>query len=153
LARRLHILHIELDALFWKPNWKESDREIMLTRVEEITCTNAWVTDGNYGFLRDILWSRAQALVWLDYSLPFILWRLWWRTWRRVITKELLWGINRERLWAQFFNRDSLFLWAWKTYGRHKREYPALFTQSPYVHLKIYHFKRSRDVEEWLDSL
>ena len=90
IAQRLHIPHIELDALHWELGWKESDREVTRGRVKSIVHNDAWIIDGNYGFLREILWSRAQALVWLDYSLPLIFWRLWWRTWKRVLTREVL---------------------------------------------------------------
>ncbi|MFH1907706.1 MAG: adenylate kinase [Chloroflexota bacterium] len=112
IAHRLHIPHIELDALYWQPNWKESPWEVMRERVEDFTRGPAWVTDGNYSFCRDIIWSRAQAVIWLDYPLPLILWRLWWRTWQRALQHEILWGTNYEKLWPQFSSRDSIFWWA-----------------------------------------
>src|SRR5512138_2216217 len=135
MAERLHILHLELDAFHWQPGWKETDREVTRARLREIVRNEAWVIDGNYRFLRDILWPRAEAVVWLDYPLGLVLWRLWRRTWQRVIDKEVLWGTNRERLGEQFFSKDSLFLWAFKTYGRHKREYPLEFALPDHAHL------------------
>ena len=153
LARRLHIPHIELDAIHWEPGWKESDREITRARVGEIACTDAWVVDGNYSFLRDLLWPRAEALIWLDYPLPLILWRLWWRTWRRALKKELLWGTNTERLGPQFFSKDSLFLWALKTHGRHRKNYAHSPRLPEYAHLTVHHFKSPRETEEWLCNL
>ena len=141
IARRLHILYFELDALSWEPNWTEAPQEVTRQRVEAFARTEAWVTDGNYSFLRDIIWSHIQAVVWLDYSLPLILWRLWWRTWQRAIKKELLWGTNYERLWPQFFSKDSLFLWALQTYKRRKRTYTTLLSSPEYAHLKVYHLK------------
>ena len=153
LAGRLHIPHIELDALYWKPGWKESDREMMHTRMKEVALTDAWIIDGNYSFLRDILWPRAEALVWLDYPLGLILWRLWWRTLKRTMKKELLWGTNTERLWAQFFSKDSLFLWAFKSYGRNKKNYTSLPSLPEYAHLKVYRLKSPRETEEWVRYL
>jgi adenylate kinase family enzyme len=153
LAQRLHIPHIELDALHWQPGWKEADREMTRTRIGEIALNDGWVVDGNYTFLRDLLWPRAEALIWLDYPLLLILWRLWWRTWKRVLKKELLWGTNTERLGPQFFSKDSLFLWAIKTYGRHKKNYASSPSLPEYAHLKVYHFKSSRETEEWLRRL
>ena len=153
LARRLHIPHIELDAIHWEPGWKEADREITRACVRNIVHTDSWVIDGNYGFLRDILWPRAEALVWLDYPLPIIFWQLWRRTWKRVREKELLWGTNTERLGEQFFSKDSLFLWALKTHARHRRIYTNLPTLSEYAHLKVYQFKSPRETNEWLRSL
>jgi adenylate kinase family enzyme len=152
IAHHLHIPHFELDAFHWEPNWTEAPRDETRQRVEAFTRTEAWVTDGNYAFCRDIIWSRLQAVVWLDYPLALILWQLWWRTWRRVIKKELLWGTNYERLWPQFFSKDSLFLWALQTYKRRKRTYAALLSAPEYASLKVYHFKSPRETEAWLRS-
>jgi len=33
IAHRLHIPHIELDALHWKPNWSETSRAEMRARI------------------------------------------------------------------------------------------------------------------------
>jgi adenylate kinase family enzyme len=153
LAHRLYIPHIELDAIYWKPGWEESDRKITRIRVKEIAFSDAWIMDGNYSFLRDILWPRAEALVWLDYPLGLIIWRLWWRTWKRTIKKELLWGTNTERLGAQFFNKDSLFLWALKSYGRNKKNYTTLPVHPEYAHLKVYRLRSPRETKEWLRYL
>ncbi len=153
LAHRLHIPHVELDALFWQPDWIESDWDEMRERVEELTRGPAWVTDGNYSFCRDLIWARAQAVIWLDYPLPLILWRLWWRTWQRALQREILWGTNYERLWPQFFSKDSLFLWVLRTYGRRRKNYAALYASDAYPHLAMYHFQSPRETEAWLESL
>ncbi len=153
IAHRLRIPHLELDAFHWEPNWTEAPREVTRQRVEAAVCNPAWVTDGNYGFLREIVWSRAQAVIWLDYSLPLILWRLWWRTWKRIIKKEFLWGTNYEKFWLQFFSKESLFLWALRTYKLRKMTYTALLASPEYLYLKVFHFKQPRETETWLETL
>ena len=35
--------------------------------------------------------DTPTGLIWLDYPLPLTLWRLTLRTWRRVLTREVLW--------------------------------------------------------------
>ncbi len=150
VAERLHIPHIELDALHWEPGWKEADREQTRRRLAEIVANDAWAIDGNYRFLRDILWPRAEAVVWLDYPLPLILWRLWWRTWRRVLSQEVLWGTNKERLAEQFFSKESLFLWAFKTYGEHKIQYAYYFSLPEYAHLQVFHITSQREAKDFL---
>jgi adenylate kinase family enzyme len=153
LARQLHIPHIELDAFHWEPGWQEADRQQTRLRVSEIAQADAWVVDGNYGFLRDILWSRAEAVVWLDFSLGLIFWRLWWRTWKRVLSKEMLWGTNRERLGEQFFSKDSLFLWAIKTHRKHKMDYANLPSLPEYHHIKVYRLGNPRAAKHFLGSI
>lgn len=152
LARRLQLPYIELDALHWGPNWTHCTDEEMRQRADEATRSDVWVVDGNYGIIRDLTWPRAEAVVWLDYPLLLILWRLWKRTWKRVLMKETLWGTNRERLWPQFFSKDSLFLWAFQTYRRRKRTYAALIAAPEYAALKVYRFKSPRETEAWLRS-
>jgi adenylate kinase family enzyme len=152
LARRLQIPHVEVDALYWKPNWTKSSDEELQLRVEKALGGQAWVVDGNYSRIRNLTWPRAEAVVWLDYSLALILWRLWTRTWKRVFTKENLWGTNTERLWPQFFSRDSIFLWALQTYQRRRRTYTALLSSPEYASLKVYHFKSPRQTQAWLST-
>ncbi len=153
LAERLHIPHIELDAIHWQPGWKEADRLQTRARVAEIVQSDAWVMDGNYGFLQDIVLPRAEAVVWLDFPLAPIVWRLWWRTWRRVVKREVLWGTNMERLGEQFFSKDSLFLWAFKTHKRYQKRYSALPQQSEYSHLRIFRIKSPREAKKLLANL
>jgi adenylate kinase family enzyme len=152
LARRLQIPHVELDALHWGPNWIHCSDEEMRHRAEGATRSDAWVVDGNYSIVRDLIWPRAEVVVWLDYPLPLILWWLWKRTWKRVLSGEILWGTNRERLWQQFFSKDSLFLWALQTYQRRKGNYTTLLGSPEYANLKVYRFKSPREKDDWLRS-
>ena len=150
LARRLGCPHIELDALHWEPNWAEAPREVFRARVNAALLDETWVVDGNYSKARDLVWSRADTLVWMDYSLPVIFWRLWWRTLRRVVTREELWGGNHENTRNAFFSRDSLFLWVLTSRPRHRRDYPALLQRPEYAHLKLVHLRSQRETDKWL---
>jgi adenylate kinase family enzyme len=156
LAKQLGLAFIELDALHWLPGWDHlSDQEFRL-RVEQATSLPGWVIAGNYSVARDVSWPRAEVIIWLDYPLMTIFWRLWKRTWRRWWTQELLWGTNRERLWPQFkfwSAEDSLFHWLFKTYWRRKREYPLLFAKPEYAHLKILHMHSPEETQAWLAQL
>jgi adenylate kinase family enzyme len=155
LAKKLDLDFIELDALYWKPNWVGAPDEVFRERVENAMRSGRWVMAGNYSRARDVSWPHAEAAIWLDYPLGLILWRLWVRSWRRWRTKELLWGTNRERLWPHFmlWSDESLFKWAFKTYWRRKREYPLLFASPEYAHLKVLRFQSPRETEEWLAGL
>ena len=112
------------------------------------------MVDGNHPEVRDLIWRRADTIVWLDYRLALIMWRLTLRTFRRVATREVLWNGNRERdLSAHFFSRDSIFLWALRTYGLRRREYPALLASPSYAHLRAVRLPSPRATNIWLESL
>jgi len=153
LADCLGVPHVELDALHWGPNWTELDPETLRAKVARIVQRDAWVIDGNYSAVRELVWERAQAVVWLDYGLPTILGRLVWRTIRRVITGEKLWAGNRERLWTQIATRDSILLWALRTYRRRRREYPRLIAEPANAHLRIAHLRSPRAADAWITRL
>ena len=73
LAQRLGVPHVELDAIHWGPNWQPAEPDDFRQRARAALRGDAWTTDGNYRSVRDIVWGRAQAVVWLDYSLPVVM--------------------------------------------------------------------------------
>lgn len=155
LAKILHADYIDLDALHWEPNWQEAPLEVFRARVASATQAQDWVVAGNYHVVRDLIWPRAEAVIWLDYSLPRIFWQLTRRTFTRWWTQELLWGTNREALWTHFklWSPESLYHWLIKTYWRRRREYPLLLASPEYQHLHLPHFQQPRQTNQWLESL
>jgi adenylate kinase family enzyme len=154
LAGKCGLEYIELDALYWQPNWTATPRDVLREKVERATRTPRWVVAGNYGMARDILWPRAEAVFWLDYPLATVFRQLLSRTWRRWRTQEELWNGNRERLFPQFklWSDESLFTWLLKSHGRHKREYPEALARPEYRHLQVLHFETPAATATWLDK-
>ena len=150
LAARLGGDFIDMDVLNWGPDWTPAPVPVLRERVSAALAGERWVVAGNYNRVRDIVWGRADTLIWLDYPLPVTLWRLFRRTVRRIFTQEELWGGNRERFRDQFASRDSLFLWALKTHYRRRREYPADLARPEYGHLRVLRFRRPGALEKWL---
>ena len=112
------------------------------------------MVSGNYSKVRDLIWTRADTLIWLDYPFPLVFWRLLRRTIRRVVTQEDLWGSgNRESWRVQFFSRDSLFLWALKTHWLYQRSITEALQQPEHAHLHVLHFSAPWQTERWLAGL
>lgn len=153
LAQTFDLHHIELDSLFWGPNWSEKPKEAFFAQLAPQIARERWVIDGNYSFAREVIWPKADTAVWLDYPLPIIFWRLFWRTLRRTIGRERLWNDNRERLATQFLSRDSLFLWAIKSQKKHRTLYPQLFDSPAYSDLALIRNRTPGQTERWLKSL
>ncbi len=155
LAAKLQLDFIELDAVYWQPHWTPMAKDEFYARIDQLTRAERWVVAGNYRMVRELCWPRAEVLVWLDYSLWTIFWRLTFRTFRRWWRKDLLWGTNYESLRQHFklWSDDSLWHWLFKTYGKYKREYGQLVLQPQYSHLTVLRFKTPRETEQWLASL
>ena len=155
LSGKLNLDLIELDALYWEANWVKAPNAIFRQRVETAVSSEHWAVAGNYHIVRDLIWPRAEAVIWLDYPLWTIFWQLTRRTFKRWWTQELLWGTNRENLWVHFklWSQDSLYHWLFKTYWRRKRETPQLLSEPRNAHLTVFRFKSPREAEEWVNDL
>ena len=153
IAARLGFLHIELDALFWKPDWGETPDEEFLPAVEEATRSERWVLDGNYSRTRPIVWPRADTIVWLDYAFPRVFGQLLRRTIRRAITKEPMWDGCVENLRLAFFSRESILLWCLQTFWKRRRNYPEVLARPEHAHLKVIRLCTPRETAAWLDEL
>jgi adenylate kinase family enzyme len=141
LAEKLRCGHIELDQLYWLPDWRGRPKEEFRSLVSEVTLQDRWVVDGNYSVVRDITWLRATAIIWLDYSFPVVFGRALWRSIRRLITREELFAGNRESFTKTFLSRDSILLWVLTTYHRRRRDYPVLFKAPKHAHLATYRLR------------
>jgi adenylate kinase family enzyme len=152
LAARLHCTHIEMDAMHWLPNWVERPVSDFRDQLATALSGDRWVVDGNYGKARDVVWRRADTVIWLDYPLLLIMWRLLHRTTKRIITHQELWNGNHESL-RNHLSGDSLFLWALRSYSRISREYPPLFQQPEYAHLRVVRLTSPPAAQRWLDRV
>jgi adenylate kinase family enzyme len=153
LAKRLALSCVELDALYWESGWTPAPLEVFRERVNAALSGDRWVVDGNYHLVRDLVWLRADTLIWLDYSLSLVLWRLWWRTLWRITRQPELWNGNRETWRGTFFSRDSLFIWVFKSYNKRRKEYPEVLATPAYTHLAVGRFRSPRNTQQWLSAL
>jgi adenylate kinase family enzyme len=155
LANRFDLSCVDLDALHWEPNWQEAPLDVFRVRVERAIQADKWVIAGNYRIVRDLIWPKAEAVIWLDYPFLTVLRQLTRRTFKRWWTQELLWGTNRESLRNHFklWSQDSLFHWLFKTYWRRKREIPLVLSLPEHQHLKLIHLKHPKETDAWLENV
>jgi adenylate kinase family enzyme len=127
LARALGCPFLELDSVFHQADWAPLDVALFRARVADFAAGERWVIDGNYSKVRDIVWARADTVVWLDLPRRVVMRRLVWRTLRRVAGRAELWNGNRER-WRNVFTWDrneSVISWGWHSYGSNRVRYAA----------------------------
>ena len=153
LARVLNFPHIELDALYWLPNWVPRPPDEFCALTAQALAQDYWVTDGNYVAVRDLIWSRATTVIWLNYIFPLVLWRAITRTFRRVLTREELYSGNRESLCMALFSRESILWWVLTTFHRRRRQYRVLFNRRPFPQLVYVEFRNPSESQNFLARL
>jgi adenylate kinase family enzyme len=120
--------------------------------VVEAVKGERWVADGNFSRVREVVWGLADSLIWLDYPLWLILWRLTKRSWQRIRQQEVLWNGNRES-WTHLLSRDGVYMWTLKAHFRHQREYPALLQEPQFNHLQVARLRSAGATREWVRNL
>lgn len=153
LADILKIEHTELDAVYWLPDWVARPKDEFLELVETAASTDAWVLDGNYTRSREIVWQRATAIIWLDYSLPRTFYRSLNRTTRRILSGEEIFSGNHETFRQAFFSRDSILLWVMTSFFKNRRQYSELLRRNNSTEKRIFIFWHPRQTERFLDQI
>jgi adenylate kinase family enzyme len=153
LAQALALTPIELDAIYWKPNWCPRPLEKFRALVEKAIAGKCWVVDGNYSKVHDLIWKRATHIIWLNLPFYLVLGRVLHRTVRRILLREELFSGNRETWKLMFLSRDSILWWIITTYHRRRREYRAFFEQNRETHLACIEFRTPSQANEFLHSL
>lgn len=152
ISQLLTIPDIELDYLHWEPNWVEVPNDVMRQRVSQALSGNSWVVDGNYSIVRDIVWGKADTIVWLDYSFPVVMSRVLWRTFQRLVKQQEVCNGNRET-WKTTIRRDSVILWALQTYHKNRRQYALLLKKPEYAHLLVVRVRSLEETQNWLSLI
>ena len=152
LAERLGVPFLELDAVHHiGPNWTEATAEELQTAARKFMAgtPDGWVIDGNYeGKLGDLVLNQADLIIWLDPPLRVPMRRLWRRTRDRIRDDVELWGGNRESWRGVFLGWDSLFVYALRSWVRHKRQWPRRFSGDP----RFVRLRSSEEAGRWLES-
>jgi len=151
LAQRMTVPHIELDALHWGPDW--TPRAAFRDDVRVAVQADAWVVDGNYGAVRDLVWSRATTIVWLNLSFPRVVWQVLVRTVRRAWRSDVLWNGNRESWRISFFSRESILWWVLTMYHPRRREFGARRDAAGLDGPMWIELRSPREVRAWLSRL
>lgn len=146
---------VELDSLRHLPGWEQRPEAEFINLVAEATSGDRWVVDGNYSEVRQMLWSRAQVVVWLDYPRWRVMGRIVPRTLARVATRHELWpGVSES--WRNLLTldpEDNVILWAWTTHGPRRCEYAELMAQPQWAHITFHRVTRPGDMDTVIESL
>ena len=152
LAAALHVPHVELDALYFGPEFSTTPLPLLRERTRAAITGDRWVTDGNKHAVRDLVWPRADTIVWLDYPLGVSLWRLAKRARRRTSSLKAQAAENGRRaaLPGQLLAAGRGVLTALRSHAGQRREYPRMFAEPANQHLAVVRLRSPRATRRWL---
>lgn len=151
LARRLAVPYVELDALHHGPNWTK--RPSFETDVAALAAGGCWVVDSlGYPSVRDLLWERADTLVWLDLERAIVLRRVLWRSFARATYDRALWNGNIESF-RDWLNPEHPIRWAWSQHGPRRQLVAERLASDRWAHLDVVHLRTPRQAARWLAGI
>ncbi|MGF1694371.1 AAA family ATPase [Vibrio lamellibrachiae] len=155
LARELNYPHLEMDAMFWKPNWQESSDDEFFTKLSESLDGDYWVLDGNYNRTAEIKWSKVDTIIWVDYSFSRTVYQAMKRALIRSLTKQELWSKtgNVESFRKSFLSKDSVILWTLKTYKKNRFRYTKLLKDPKYRHIEFVRVTSPKEASKFITKL
>ncbi|MET7683854.1 adenylate kinase [Streptomyces sp. NPDC005423] len=152
LSDRLGLPFHEMDALYFTgPDWAVNER--LAEDTARVAAGPRWIIDSiGYPDVRDLLWSRADTVVWLDYGRQVVMPRVLRRSLRRSVTRERIFGGNRET-WRGWLSGEHPAWWAWSQHPVRRREIEARSRDPRFAPLDTLRFARPSETAEWLASL
>ena len=151
LASDLGVPHIELDALYFGPQFSTAPLPVLRERVRAAVSADRWVTDGNKSAVRDLVWPRADTIIWLDYPLGVSLWRLGRRAlWRAsAIKAETQSQVGTPSRRRQLMSAAKGVFTALRSHRGQRRTYPRMFAEEQNKHLTVIRLRSPRATRRW----
>ena len=154
ISKKLNIPYIQLDFLFWKPNWEGSTDEEFFKKIEKAVAQPQWVLDGNYGRTQHLTWTDVDTVVWID--LPF------WLTFYQNLKRSVIRAIKHQEIWegtgnresfSRMFSKNSILLWLFKTYDTNVTRYQERINDPNYSQVTFYRLRSRKEITKFLNSI
>jgi adenylate kinase family enzyme len=149
LARRLALPFHEMDALYHGPGWTKIPS--FEQDVAAIAAQDSWVFDSmGYQEVRELVWSRADTVVWLDLSRPVVLKRVLVRSFDRAWHKREVFNGNTEGF-RDWLDPEHPVQWSMRAYRDRQRMLAAMFADPQHAHLRKVRLRTAEQAQRWLD--
>ena len=147
LGKKLNIEVYHLDALFWKPNWRQTSKEEQRKVQNELVKKEEWIIDGNYNGTMDIRLNAVDTIIFVDISRVICIYRVFKRMiqYRGKSRPDMAEGVN-ERLDFDFLK------WVW-AYPKTKKPVVLKKLEQLPNDKKVIILKSPREVQLFLDKV
>jgi len=149
LAQRAGLPFHEMDALYHGPNWTK--RPSFEDDVAAIAAHDAWVFDSmGYKEVRELVWSRADTVIWLDLARTVVLRRVVARSFDRAWNRRETFNGNTEGF-RDWLDPEHPVQWSMRSFAGRGREFRARFADPAYGHLAKVRLTTPTAAQRWLD--
>jgi adenylate kinase family enzyme len=143
-ATGLPVIH--LDAVYWRPGWKETPKDEWTKQIEELARAEKWIMDGNFGGTREIRMRAADTIIMLDVSRHVCIYRVV----KRAIKYH---GRSRPDMTPGCNEKLDLDFLAWIWNYRKRSRARALAEIGKLENKRLIVLKSSEEIENFFASL
>lgn len=148
LTEQLGYPHTDLDEILFTPDGPLPLPEFR-QQAAQITERDTWIVEGNFSKLADVVWHRADVLVWLDFPLYLIVYRIVRRSLRQLAGRDDSPQAKRLTWRKAFFNRRSLLRSAIRKYRNNRPRYARQVAETAALGVEIVRLRSPRAVRRW----
>lgn len=149
LSQLYELPHIELDQMLFENQSRKTDEEFR-TAVKEVVERPKWICDGVFYNLADIIWPKADIVIWLDVPLKTTYKQVLSRSLGRIIRRQSKPGGQRQTL-KTAFGRNGIVTRTPHIHRKVTTNYEKLVPQ--YVPAnKVVRLKSRKEVSDWLEK-
>jgi adenylate kinase family enzyme len=149
ISNKMHLKRIELDELNWRPNWDNrqiSDIEGFKADVSNAIREDDWVATGGYLSVRDLLWERANVIIWLDLPFLTVFMRVVLRSLRRAISGRETFAGCKENF-GDLFAIDKPIRWSIHSFHERRASFEKMAKDHRFSDTLIYRCRNPKMVQ------
>lgn len=147
LAEQTGLPLYHLDALYWKPGWKEPEKAEWRANMDALARRDEWIIDGNYSGTFDLRMPHADLIVFFD-----------------IPAYRCIWNILKRRLQYARFTRPDMapgcpetigfgfLIWVWQYPKKNKPKVLEAIRNLKAAHAKVLIFNSYEAVDVFLTS-
>lgn len=147
--------HIEMDALFWLPNWTQPSNEVFLEKLKKSLDQEKWILDGNYDRSRSVKWQNVQTVILLELPFARTLCQSIIRAISRIKSGEEIWPNtgNKETFYQTFFSRESILLWMIQNRNVYLKRFEQARTDPNYSHIQFIRLSSNQEINQFIKEI
>ncbi|MFH9953715.1 adenylate kinase [Streptomyces roseolus] len=149
LAAHMGVAHINLDEILFTDAGALPLDEFRAATAD-ITRRESWVVEGNFSKLADVVWHRADVLVWLDLPLWLVAWRITVRSLRQLAGLDTSAQARRLTWNRAFFGRRSLLRTAVRKYRHNRPRYARQVAETAALGVRVVRLRSGREADVWV---
>lgn len=144
LSKELDIPAIHLDAINYKPNWVQIDKNERDEKILEKANDEKWIIDGNYNKTLQERLEKADLIIWLDYSTFAQL---------KGVSKRIFKNFNKDKPDIPGCKERLDFTFVKYVWSYNKKKRPKVLEMLKSIPSnKVLIFKKQKDLNNWLKN-